>query len=165
MYVCNRILFNHESPRRGENFVTRKVTRAIARIKRGLTINFISATWKPAAIAPEYVEAMWRMLQLDKPDDYVIATGESRSVEEFVIAAFHRAEMDWREYVEIDPVYYRPAEVDLLAGDASKAKALLGWEPQVRFPELVRILVDADIKLLDEQLARGELANEYSNWR
>ena len=113
--------------------------------------------------APEYVEAMWKMLQQDKPDDYVIAIGESRSVEEFVIAAFDRAEMNWREYVEIDPVYYRPAEVDLLAGDASKAKAQLGWEPQVKFQELVQILVDADIKLLDEQLARGELANEYSN--
>ena len=93
----------------------------------------------------------------------MIAIGESRSVEEFVIAAFDRAEMDWRDHVEIDPVYYRPAEVDLLAGDASKAKAQLGWEPKVKFSELVRILVDADIKLLDEQLARGELANEYSN--
>ncbi|MBA3694282.1 MAG: GDP-mannose 4,6-dehydratase [Acidobacteria bacterium] len=166
MYVCNGILFNHESPRRGENFVTRKVTRAIARIKRGLQDKLYLGNLEARrdwGYAPEYVEAMWQMLQQDKPDDYVIATGESRSVEEFVIAAFDRAEMDWREYVEIDPVYYRPAEVDLLAGDASKAKAQLGWEPQVRFPELVRILVDADIKLLDEQLARGELANEYSN--
>jgi len=166
MYVCNGILFNHESPRRGENFVTRKVTRAIARIKRGLQDKLYLGNLKARrdwGYAPEYVEAMWQMLQQDKPDDYVIATGESRSVEEFVIAAFDRAEMDWREYVEIDPVYYRPAEVDLLAGDASKAKAQLSWEPQVRFPELVRILVDADIKLLDEQLARGELANEYSN--
>ncbi len=166
MYVCNGILFNHESPRRGENFVTRKVTRAIARIKRGLQDKLYLGNLKARrdwGYAPEYVEAMWQMLQQDKPDDYVIATGESHSVEEFVSAAFDRAEMDWREYVEIDPVYYRPAEVDLLAGDASKAKAQLGWEPQVRFPELVRILVDADIKLLDEQLARGELANEYSN--
>ncbi len=166
MYVCNGILFNHESPRRGENFVTRKVTRAIARIKRGLQDKLYLGNLEARrdwGYAPEYVEAMWQMLQQDKPDDYVIATGESRSVEEFVIAAFDRADMDWREYVEIDPVYYRPAEVDLLAGDASKAKAQLGWEPQVRFPELLRILVDADIKLLDEQLARGELANEYSN--
>lgn len=166
MYVCNGILFNHESPRRGENFVTRKVTRAVARIKRGLQDKLYLGNLEARrdwGYAPEYVEAMWQMLQQDKPDDYVIATGESRSVEEFVIAAFDRAEMDWREYVEIDPVYYRPAEVDLLAGDASKAKAQLGWEPQVKFSELVRILVDADIKLLDEQLARGELANEYSN--
>ncbi len=165
MYVCNGILFNHESPRRGENFVTRKVTRAIARIKRGLQDKLYLGNLEARrdwGYAPEYVEAMWQMLQQDKPDDYIIATGESRSVEEFVIAAFDHAEMDWREYVEIDPVYYRPAEVDLLAGDASKAKALLGWEPKVRFPELVRILVDADIKLLDEQLVRGELANEYS---
>lgn len=166
MYVCNGILFNHESPRRGENFVTRKVTRAVARIKRGLQDKLYLGNLEARrdwGYAPEYVEAMWQMLQQDKPDDYVIATGESRSVEEFVIAAFDRAEMDWREYVEIDPVYYRPAEVDLLAGDASKAKAQLGWEPKVKFSELVRILVDADIKLLDEQLARGELANEYSN--
>ena len=166
MYVCNGILFNHESPRRGENFVTRKVTRAVARIKRGLQDKLYLGNLEARrdwGYAPEYVEAMWQMLQPDKPDDYVIATGESHSVEEFVSAVFDRAEMDWREYVEIDPVYYRPAEVDLLAGDASKAKALLGWEPQVRFPELVRILVDADLKLLDEQLARGELANEYSN--
>lgn len=166
MYVCNGILFNHESPRRGENFVTRKVTRAVARIKRGLQDKLYLGNLEARrdwGYAPEYVEAMWQMLQQDKPDDYVIATGESRSVEEFVIAAFDRAEMDLREYVEIDPVYYRPAEVDLLAGDASKAKAQLGWEPQVKFSELVRILVDADIKLLDEQLARGELANEYSN--
>jgi GDPmannose 4,6-dehydratase len=166
MYVCNGILFNHESPRRGENFVTRKVTRAVARIKRGLQDKLYLGNLEARrdwGYAPEYVEAMWKMLQQDKPDDYVIATGESRSVEEFVIAAFDRAEMNWREYVEIDPVYYRPAEVDLLAGDASKAKAQLGWEPQVKFQELVQILVDADIKLLDEQLARGELANEYSN--
>ena len=150
MYVCNGILFNHESPRPGENFVTRKVTRAVARIKRGLQDKLYLGNLEARrdwGYAPEYVEAMWQMLQQDNPDDYVIATGESRSVEEFVIAAFDRAEMDWREYIEIDPVYYRPAEVDLLAGDASKAKALLGWEPQVRFSELVRILVDADIKL------------------
>lgn len=166
MYVCNGILFNHESPRRGENFVTRKVTCAVARIKCGLQDKLYLGNLEARrdwGYAPEYVEAMWQMLQQDKPDDYVIATGESRSVEEFVIAAFDRAKLDWREYVEIDPVYYRPAEVDLLAGDASKAKAQLGWEPQVKFSELVRILVDADIKLLDEQLARGELANEYSN--
>jgi len=166
MYVCNGILFNHESPRRGENFVTRKITRAIARIKRGLQDKLYLgnlAAQRDWGYAPEYVEAMWKMLQQEKPDDYVIATGESRSVEEFVVAAFEHAGLDWREYVETDPIYFRPAEVDLLKGDSSKAKAQLSWEAQTRFPELVRILVDADVKLLDEQLARGELANEYSN--
>ncbi len=166
MYVCNGILFNHESPRRGENFVTRKVTRAIARIKRGLQDKLYLGNLESCrdwGFAPEYVEAMWQMLQQDKPDDYVIATGESCSVEDFVAAAFEHAGMDWREYVKIDPVYYRPAEVNLLAGDASKAKEHFGWEAKTRFCELVGILVDADIKLLDEQLARGELANEYSN--
>jgi GDPmannose 4,6-dehydratase len=166
MYVCNGILFNHESPRRGENFVTRKVTRAIARIKRGLQDKLYLGNLEARrdwGYAPEYVEAMWQMLQQQKPDDYVIATGESRSVEEFVVAAFEHAGMDWRDFVETDPVYYRPAEVDLLAGDASKAREQFGWEPQTRFSELVRILVDADIRQLDEQLARGELANEYSN--
>lgn len=166
MYVSNGILFNHESPRRGENFVTRKVTRAIARIKRGLQDKLYLGNLEARrdwGYAPEYVEAMWQMLQQQKSDDYVIATGESRSVEEFVVAAFEHAGMDWRDFVESDPVYYRPADVDLLAGDASKAKEQFGWEPQTRFSELVRILVDADIQQLDEQLARGELANEYPN--
>ncbi len=166
VFACNGILFNHESPRRGENFVTRKVTRAIARIKRGLQKKLYLGNLEACrdwGYAPEYVESMWQMLQQEKPDDYVIATGESYSVEEFVRAAFEHAGMDWREYVEVDPVYYRPAEVVRLAGDASKAKARFGWEPHTRFPELVRLLVDADIKLLNEQLARGELANEYSN--
>ncbi len=103
------------------------------------------------------------MIQRDKPDDYVIATGESHSVEEFVIAAFEHAGLDWRKYVEIDPIYYRPAEVDLLSRDTTKAKTELGWEAKTNFSELVRILVEADIKQLSEQLARGELANEYSN--
>jgi GDPmannose 4,6-dehydratase len=166
MFVSNGILFNHESPRRGENFVTRKVTRAIARIKRNLQdklyLGNLSA-YRDWGYAPEYVEAIWQMLQQDKPNDYVIATGEPHSVEEFVVAAFEHAGMDWREYVEIDSVYYRPAEVDLLAGDASKAEMKFGWEPKTKFAELVRILDDADIKTLDEQLARGELANEYSD--
>ena len=166
MYICNGILFNHESPRRGENFVTRKVTRAIARIKRGLQDKLYLGNLEARrdwGYAPEYVEAMWQMLQQDKPDDYVIATGESHSVEEFVGAAFEHAGMDWREYVETDPVYFRPAEVDLLAGDASKAKGRFGWEPRIKFQELVRILVDADIDLLDQQLARGEIFNANSN--
>lgn len=165
MFISNGILFNHESPRRGENFVTRKVTRAIARIKRGLQEKLYLGNLEACrdwGYAPEYVEAMWIMLQQENPDDYVIATGETHSVEEFVAASFEYAGMDWREYVEIDPVYYRPAEVDLLAGDYSNAKIQIGWEPNVIFPELVRILVDADIKLLDEQITRGELLNEYS---
>ncbi len=165
MFICNGILFNHESPRRGENFVTRKVTRAVARIKRGLQEKLYLGNLEACrdwGYAPEYVEAMWIMLQQENPDDYVIATGETHSVEEFVVASFEYAGMDWREYVEIDPVYYRPAEVDLLAGDYSKAKIQIGWEPKIKFPELVQTLVDADIKLLDEQIARGELLNEYS---
>jgi GDPmannose 4,6-dehydratase len=166
MFVCNGILFNHESPRRGENFVTRKVTRAVARIKRGLQDKLYLGNLEARrdwGYTPEYVEAMWLMVQRDKPDDYVIATGESHSVEEFVVAAFEHAGLDWREYVETDPIYYRPAEVDLLSGDTTKAKTELGWEAKTKFSELVRILVDADIKQLSEQLARGELANEYSN--
>jgi len=157
MFACNGILFNHESPRRGENFVTRKITRAIARIKRGLQDKLYLGNLEARrdwGYAPEYVEAMWRMLQRDAPDDYVIATGESRSVREFMNAAFEYAGLDWEKYVEIDPQYYRPAEVNHLIGDASKAKAELGWQATVEFSELVRILVDADIKLLDDQLAR-----------
>ncbi|MEO6655363.1 MAG: GDP-mannose 4,6-dehydratase [Pyrinomonadaceae bacterium] len=163
MHICNGILFNHESPRRGENFVTRKITRAVARIKRGLQDKLYLGNLEAQrdwGYAPEYVEAMWQMLQHDTPDDYVIATGECNSVGDFVNAAFDHAGMDWREHVEIDPAYFRPAEVNILAGDASKVKAQLGWEAQIRFPELVRILVGADIDLLDEQMARGELANE-----
>jgi GDPmannose 4,6-dehydratase len=159
MFVCNGILFNHESPRRGENFVSRKITRAVARIKRGLQKKLYLGNLdarRDWGYAPEYVEAMWLMLQHTEPDDYVIATGESHTVREFVTAAFSHADLDWKQYVEIDPVYLRPAEVDFLKGDASKAKARLGWEPKVRFHDLVRIMVDEDIRILDEQLARGE---------
>ena len=159
MFACNGILFNHESPRRGENFVTRKITRAIARIKRGLQEKLYLgnlAARRDWGYAPEYVEAMWLMLQQDAPDDYVIATGQSHSVEEFLNAAFEYAGLEWQKYVEIDPQYYRPAEVNDLIGDASKAKAELGWEFTTGFSELVQILVDADIKLLDAQLASGE---------
>ncbi len=159
IFACNGILFNHESPRRGENFVTRKITRAIARIKRGLQEKLYLgnlAARRDWGYAPEYVEAMWLMLQQDAPDDYVIATGQSHSVQEFLNAAFEYAGLDWQKYVEIDPQYYRPAEVNDLIGDASKAKAELGWEFTTGFSELVEILVDADIKLLDAQLASGE---------
>lgn len=148
MFVCNGILFNHESPRRGENFVTRKITRAIARIKRGLQEKLYLGNLNARrdwGYAPEYVEAMWRMLQQDEPRDYVIATGQSHSVQDFVVAAFEYAGLDWEKYVEIDPLYYRPAEVDDLIGDASKTKAMMGWEPTTSFHELVCIMVDADM--------------------
>jgi GDPmannose 4,6-dehydratase len=159
MFVCNGILFNHESPRRGENFVSRKITRAVARILRGMQTKLYLGNLdarRDWGYAPEYVEAMWLMLQADRPDDYVVATGEAHTVREFVTGAFARVGLDWEKYVEIDPAYLRPAEVDFLQGDAGKVRRLLGWEPKVRFDDLVRIMVDEDVRLLDEQLARGE---------
>jgi GDPmannose 4,6-dehydratase len=153
IFACNGILFNHESPRRGETFVTRKITRAVARIKAGsdetLYLGNLEAR-RDWGYAKEYVEAMWRMLQQEEPDDYVIATGEAHTVQEFVEAAFAHAGLDWRDHVAIDPKYYRPAEVDLLVGDASKAERQLGWRPQVRFQELVRLMVDSDCNALGE---------------
>nr|MBA2524649.1 GDP-mannose 4,6-dehydratase [Pyrinomonadaceae bacterium] len=160
MFASNGILFNHESPRRGENFVTRKVTRAIARIKLGLQDKLYLGNLdarRDWGYAPEYVAAMWLMLQQEQPGDYVIATGESHSVREFVSAAFEHAGLDWQKHVEIDPRYYRPAEVNDLIGDASKARAEMGWEPTIYFPELVKLVVDADIEMLSSQLARGEV--------
>lgn len=156
LFACNGILFNHESPRRGETFVTRKITRAVAHIKAGLQQKVYLGNLEAKrdwGYAPEYVEAMWRMLQQDRPDDYVIATGETHSVREFCEEAFALAGLDWREYVEFDPRYLRPAEVDILCGDASKAKRILGWEPKVRFRELVRIMVEADMAALADKLA------------
>jgi GDP-D-mannose dehydratase len=141
------------------NFVTRKITQAIARIHCGLQKKLYLGNLdakRDWGYAPEYVEAMWMMLQQDTPDDYVIATGETHSVREFVIEAFAHAGLDWEKHVEIDPVYYRPAEVDNLRGDASKARVKLGWTPKVGFDELVRIMVDADIESLEERLRRGE---------
>jgi GDPmannose 4,6-dehydratase len=147
MFACNGILFNHESPRRGHTFVTRKITRAIAAIKAGtqnkLYLGNLDAR-RDWGYTPEYVEGMWRMLQHDTPDDYVLATGETHSVREFLEEAFRYAGLDWQRYVEIDASYYRPAEVDLLIGDASKAQTVLGWSPKTSFAELVRIMVDAD---------------------
>ncbi len=149
LFACNGILFNHESPRRGETFVTRKVTRAVAQIKAGtqdkLYLGNLDAK-RDWGYAKEYVEAMWLMLQQNQPDDYVIATGETHSVKEFVSEAFAGANLDWRDYVEIDPKYYRPSEVDLLVGDASKAQRILGWEPRTRFKDLVRLMVNADME-------------------
>jgi GDPmannose 4,6-dehydratase len=156
LHASNGILFNHESPRRGETFVTRKITRAVAHIKAGLQpklhLGNLDAK-RDWGYAKEYVEAMWRILQQPTPDDYVIATGETHSVREFLEAAFGHAGLDWQRYVETDSRYYRPAEVDLLIGDAAKAKQHLGWEPRTRFLDLVRLMVDADVKLVNDQLA------------
>jgi len=162
MFACNGILFNHESPRRGETFVTRKITRAVAHIKAGLQDKLFLGNLdakRDWGYAKEYVEAMWLMLQQEKPDDYVIATGETHSVEEFLAEAFSCVDLDWRQYVKIDPKYLRPAEVDLLIGDASKAKAALGWQPTVTFKELVRLMVDADMAAVPHERDRQEQSN------
>lgn len=155
LHASNGILFNHESPRRGETFVTRKITRALARIKAGLQKELYLGNLdskRDWGYAKEYVEAMWLMLQQDNPDDYVIATGETHSVREFLEEAFGCVDMDWQQYVKFDPRYLRPAEVDLLIGDPSKARKQLGWEPKVTFKELVKIMVEADIAQLQKQL-------------
>ena len=150
MFTVNGILFNHESPRRGETFVTRKITRAVARILEGrqntLFLGNLDAR-RDWGYAPDYVKAMWLMLQQDQPDDYVVATGETHTVREFVELAFGQVGLDWQEHVQVDPAYFRPAEVDLLLGDAGKARRQLGWEPTTSFEELVRIMVEADLKL------------------
>jgi GDPmannose 4,6-dehydratase len=155
LHASNGILFNHESPRRGETFVTRKISRAVARIKLGaeelLYLGNLEAK-RDWGYAPEYVEGMWRMLQQDEPDDYVLATNETHSVKEFVEHAFAHVDLDWKEYVRYDKRYERPAEVDLLIGNPAKAKKQLGWEPKVRFQDLVRILVDADLEVTKVQL-------------
>ncbi len=151
LFAVNGILFNHESPRRGETFVTRKITRAVARIKLGLQEKLYLgnlAARRDWGYAPDYVEAMWLMLQQEAADDYVVATGETHSVQEFLEAAFARVDLDWRQYVQIDPRYFRPTEVDVLLGDAAKARRVLGWQPQVNFGELVRLMVDADLQAL-----------------
>lgn len=158
MYACSGILFNHESPRRGETFVTRKITRAIAHIQAGLQEKLYMGNLdakRDWGYAKEYVEAMWLMLQQDKPDDYVIATGKTHSVREFLEEAFKYVGMDYKKYVEFDERYLRPAEVDMLIGDASKAKKQLGWEPKTTFKELVKIMVDADVEELNRRL-KGE---------
>ena len=149
IYAVNGILFNHESPRRGETFVSRKVSMAAARIKLGvqekLYLGNLDAR-RDWGFAGDYVEAMWSMLQQDTPDDYVVATGESHSVRDFLDVAFGHAGLDWNQHVEIDPKYFRPTEVDVLIGDASKARNKLGWKPRVGFEDLVRMMVDADLK-------------------
>jgi GDPmannose 4,6-dehydratase len=149
MHVSNGILFNHESPRRGENFVTRKITLGVAAIKRGkakeLRLGNLDAR-RDWGFARDFVEAMWLMLQQEQPDDYVVATGETHSVREFCEEAFGHVGLEWKDFVKVDPKYFRPAEVDILLGDASKAKAKLGWQPKVTFKELVRLMVEADLE-------------------
>ena len=150
LFACNGILFNHESPRRGETFVSRKITRAATRISVGLQDKLYLGNLEARrdwGYAPEYVEAMWLMLQEQQPDDYVIATGETHSVKEFVEESFRLLGLDWRKYVKIDERYIRPTEVDLLLGDYSKAETKLGWKPKVSFNELVRIMIEADLEL------------------
>jgi GDPmannose 4,6-dehydratase len=160
LFGCSGILFNHESPRRGVEFVTHKITRAAARIKLGLASELrlgnldAQRDW---GYAPDYVRAMWLMLQQDQPDDYVIATGQTHSVREFCQEAFGHLGLDWEKYVIVDPKLYRPAEVDLLVGDYGKAKRVLGWEPSVDFQELVRIMVDADMAALQQQIGNGSI--------
>ena len=155
LHASNGILFNHESPRRGETFVTRKITRAVAHIKLGLQKKLYMGNLdakRDWGYAKEYVEAMWLMLQQNEPDDYVIATGEMHSVREFLEVAFAHVGLNYRDYVEVDPRYYRPAEVDVLIGDYSKAKQQLGWEPTTKFEGLAQLMVDADIAMLKAQL-------------
>jgi GDPmannose 4,6-dehydratase len=156
LFACSGILFNHESPRRGPEFSTRKISRAVARIKLGLQKELVLGNLdakRDWGYAGDYVEAMWLMLHQDQPDDYVVATGETHSVREYVELAFaHIGIEDWQSYVRQDAAFFRPAEVDLLVGDASKARRLLGWQPRVTFPELVRLMVDADIEMERQHL-------------
>jgi GDPmannose 4,6-dehydratase len=154
LFACNGILFNHESPRRGETFVTRKITRAATRIKLGLQDKLYLGNLdakRDWGFAGDYVETMWLMLQQEKSDDYVIATGETHSVREFLDEVFGYLDLDWQKYVEIDPRYLRPSEVDCLLGDASKAKKVLGWEPKVTFKELAKMMTDADMEIANRE--------------
>jgi len=160
LFACNGILFNHESPRRGENFVTRKITRSATRIKLGLqdklALGNLSAR-RDWGFAGDYVEAMWMMLQQELPDDYVIAMGEDHSVQEFLERVFDQLKLDWKTHVEIDPRFFRPAEVDRLIGDSSKARKVLGWRPRVTFDALVTMMVDSDLELAQRELrSRGQ---------
>ena len=156
LFACNGILFNHESIRRGETFVTRKISRAVARIKSGIQDKLYLGNLEAVrdwGHAPEYVEAMWLMLQQDEPDDFVIASGESHTVQEFVELAFQQVGLDWRRHVEVDPRYFRPAEVASLCGDPSKAEQQLGWKARTTFEELVALMIDGDVRLLEDELA------------
>jgi len=155
LFACNGILFNHESPRRGETFVSRKITRAATRIKLGLQEKLYLGNLEARrdwGHALDYVRAMWMMIQADTADDFVIATGETHSIRDFLDLSFEYLDLDWQKYVEVDPKYYRPAEVDLLIGDASKARRILGWEPTISFKELVKLMVDHDLELAKQEL-------------
>jgi GDPmannose 4,6-dehydratase len=171
LFACNGILFNHESERRGETFVSRKITRAATRIKLGLQDKLYLGNLdarRDWGYARDYVEAMWLMMQADVPDDYVIATGETHSIREFLDEAFGHLDLDWNKYIEIDPRYFRPTEVDLLLGDARKAREALGWEPRVGFKELVRLMVESDLELarheLEARKVRGDRASNKVRW-
>ena len=155
IFACNGILFNHESPRRGETFVTRKITMALARIKHKLQDKLFLGnidSKRDWGFAGDYVEAMWLMLQQDKADDYVIATGETHSVKDFLKVAFDYVGLDWKKYVAIDKRYFRPTEVDLLLGNAARARKKLGWKPKIGFEALVRMMVDADMAQVDKEV-------------
>jgi GDPmannose 4,6-dehydratase len=164
LFACNGILFNHESPRRGETFVTRKITKAAAKIKLGrqdkLFLGNLDAK-RDWGYAPDYMEAIWLMMQQDQPDDYVIATGETYTVRDFLDEAFKHLGIDWKKYVEIDPRYYRPTEVDVLMGDSSKARKKLNWQPKMKFADLVRIMVDADLRAESEKPASAIASHEF----
>lgn len=163
MFACNGILFNHESPRRGENFVTRKITRAATRIREGLQDKLHLGNLEAKrdwGYAKEYVEAMWLMLQQDTPEDFVIATNQTHSIREFLEFAFGCVELDWQDYVEIDPRYFRPTEVNILQGDYSKARDLMGWEPTTSLAELVQIMIEADSELAANERRLQELGAE-----
>lgn len=160
LFATNGILFNHESPRRGETFVTRKISRAATRIKLGLQDTLFLGNLdaqRDWGFAGDYVDAMWRMLQQDDPDDYVVATGETHSVREFLEEAFGLLDLDWHDHVKIDPRYHRPSEVDILCGDAAKARRILGWEPRVSFTGLVRMMVEADLDLARREAASSSI--------
>jgi GDPmannose 4,6-dehydratase len=170
MFACNGILFNHESPRRGETFVTRKITRAATRIKLGLQEKLYLGNLdakRDWGFAGDYVEGMWLMLQQDEPDDYILATGETHSVKEFAQGVFDKLELDMEKHIEIDPRYFRPAEVDMLLGDPAKAKAKLGWEPRVRFDELIDMMIESDMELAKQEKTLRDAGHEVTKnrWR
>ena len=170
LFAVNGILFNHESPRRGATFLSRKVTRAVARIKAGLQDKLYLGNLEARrdyGYTPEYVEVMWKMLQQDAPDDYAVGTGVAPTIQEFVVEAFSYADLDWQEYVEIDARYFRPTEVDVLLADSSKARRLLGWEPKITYKPLVRIMVDADLEAVGlEPIGEGLkiLEQNFDDW-
>ncbi|MEK6587444.1 MAG: GDP-mannose 4,6-dehydratase [Chloroflexota bacterium] len=170
LFAVNGILFNHESPRRGATFLSRKVTRAVARIKAGLQDKLYLGNLEARrdyGYTPEYVEVMWKMLQQDAPDDYAVGTGVAPTIQEFVVEAFSYADLDWQEYVEIDARYFRPTEVDVLLADSAKARRLLGWEPKITYKPLVRIMVDADLEAVGlEPIGEGLkiLEQNFDDW-